>query len=234
MNRAAQLYFGFVLTSAIAGAAYAAPQLSPLGYKYSRVESDRAFADYGQCIVARNGLRRQTTAFLRAVPMTPEWLAAGKKLAVPDCLSGLGGVRMKFQVAALRPALFAALYRRDFGKMAPAAMASDAPLELDRLYDGPVTNFPPAMLEQLKFGNCVARSNSVAVHDLLVARPWSKDEDAALPALKDAMAGCLPAGSTLRLGRSAVRGVLAEAMYHLASAHALGSAPAPAAVSEKR
>jgi hypothetical protein len=152
------------------------------------------------------------------VPNSPEWGAAGGKLSSPECLrSSLGRLKLRYNLTSLRPALFAAMYRRKFGSTVPTGFDGAPALSLANLYDGSLEKFPQPLLTQLSFGNCVARADAVAAHRLLMARPWSDAEGAALPAVSHAMGGCLPANNTVRMNRSSVRGVVAEAMYHLAS-----------------
>ncbi len=207
------------------GVAIAAPQRSNIEeYSYSRKESDRVFAAYGDCLVFSQRGQAQAAKFLRMVPNTPAWLAAGRDLATPSCLSRFGdAIKLRFNLVALRPALFAAMYRRRFGKVEPVGLADAPQLSLVSLYDGPVAGFPEAAFTQLSFGNCVVRADALAVHRLLVARPWSSAEDAALPSVTEAMSGCLSTGQTLRLSRSSARGVLAEAMYQISSLRASGA-----------
>lgn len=240
-----------VLASVASGAAAAqAPAQPPVGshiprkagdrdpigtYKYSREEADREFAAYSGCVVGDAAGERKAAAFLRMVPSTPGWSAAGKKLTDPDCLrTAFGQVTMRFNLVSLRPALFAAMYRRKFGKIAPIGFDAAPPLALETLYDGPTAGFPRQTLVQLNFGNYVARTDALAAHRLLVTRPWSDAEDAALPAVTAAMGQCLPTNESLRMNRSTVRGVLAEAMYHLASGRAAGAVTADAAATKGR
>ncbi len=207
----------------------------PDTYQYTRKESDQEFAAYSDCLVSSKSGERASAAFLRMVPGSPGWGAAGKKLTTPTCLrTGFGRVTMRFNIVGLRPALFAAMYRRRFGKTPPVGFTDAPALTLEAMYDGNVTAFPRAPLEQLRFGNCVARNDATAVHRLLVARPWSEAENAALPAVTDAMGKCLTQDQTLRLSRSDVRGVLAEAMYHLASGRAASAVVADAAATKGR
>lgn len=202
-------------------------------YTYSREESDREFATYSECLIGNASGERQAAAFLRMVPDGAAWNEAGRKLSTPQCLGrSFVQVKLRFSLTALRPALFAAMYRRKFGKVVPASFNDDPPLSLDRMYDGQLSGFPAAAFAQLNFGNCVARADTAAVHRLLLAKPWSDAEDAALPAVSQAMGRCLNEGQTLHLNRSGVRNVLAEAMYQLSTARAAGSRVA--AVTEVR
>lgn len=204
-------------------------------YSYSREEADREFATYSGCVVGDAAGERKAAAFLRMIPDSPEWSAAGRKLTDPDCLrSAFGQVTMRFNLVSLRPALFAAMYRRKFAKVEPVGFDAAPPLALETLYDGSTIGFPRQALVQLNFGNCVARTDALAAHRLLVSRPWSDAEDAALPAVTTAMGKCLPPNETLRMNRSTARGVLAEAMYHLASGRAAGAVTADAAAAKGR
>lgn len=222
------------IVPAAAIACVAAPA-SAQDYTYTPKESDRSLAEYSECVIGSRQGQERAIAFLRHVPNTPEWLAAGNRLVYPDCLrSPFGQARMRVSPLTLRPAMFAALYRRRFGKTVPASLAGEPPLTLSRLFDGPPDAVPKQNIAQLAFGSCVARADTAAAHRLLVARPWTSAEDAALPAVTEAMRGCLTDSQTLRLNRSTARGVIAEALYDLSSARAAGAATADPAPADQR
>ncbi|MES2903684.1 MAG: hypothetical protein V4696_05815 [Pseudomonadota bacterium] len=141
---------------------------------------------------------------------------------------------MRFNLMSLRPALFAAMYRRRFGSSVPISFKQEPALAVDHLFVGSVDALPPQYLAQLSFGNCVARTDAAATHRLLMARPWSDAEDAALPAVAKAMGNCLSDEKSLRLTRSTARGLVAEAMYHLASGRAAGAVTADAVTTKGR
>ena len=52
----------------------------------------------------------------------------------------------------------------------------------------------------------------------MVSTPWSDSETAEMNEIATALAECLPAGETVRLGREDVRGIVGEALYKLAVA----------------
>ncbi|MES2337438.1 MAG: hypothetical protein V4537_05000 [Pseudomonadota bacterium] len=210
-----------------------ATERDPNTYNYTRQESDQEFASYGNCIVQDRAGQRDAAAFLALTPSTPAWSKAGQKLTSPECLrSAFGQVRLRYNLVSLRPALFAAMYRRRFGQIAPTSFVDEPALSVNALYTG--GPLPQDAVARLSFANCVARTDAASAHRLLIARPWSDAEDAALPAVSDAMGKCLPTDQTLRMSRSTARGVVAEAMYHLASQRAARSAPADAIATKGR
>ena len=75
-----------------------------------------------------------------------------------------------------------------------------------------------AELYVLEFGECVVRKNVRSSHELTLSLPESRDESAAIAALKPAFTACLTYGRTLTFDKSNLRGTVAVNYYRLVSA----------------
>jgi len=64
----------------------------------------------------------------------------------------------------------------------------------------------------------VARQDPQDVNDLIVAKPYSDGDTAAIERLTPILGACIPKGQTVRLTRDGLREDLGEAMYKLAVA----------------
>jgi hypothetical protein len=180
--------------------------------------------NFTDCVVHAE---RYSTAFrklMRMMPGDPQFTAAYIKAAGDECsqeLSRLPGltVRMRTENETMRDLLFGALYRRDFRKSGPPqGIATVPPLSLSSEFDGDVAAIDPTYRVRRAFGDCVARHDPQAVNDLIVARPYTDEDDAAIKRLTPILGACIPKGQTVRLTRNALREDVSEAMYKLALA----------------
>lgn len=218
-------------------ASVAAPAFAQGGpdYTYTTKDSDRTLADYSQCVIGSRSGELQAVRFVRQVPGSPQATTAGTKLVYPDCLnSAFGTLTMRVNPVTLRPALFAALYRKRFGKTAPLSFEDAPPFALETLFDGATNTLPKANIAMIVLGACVVRADTPAAHSLLMAHPWTAAEDAALPAVTQATRGCLTTAQTVRLNRATIRGFVAEALYDFSSARAGDAAPGTQSAVEGR
>lgn len=188
-------------------------------------QTEPYLAEFADCVVAQKGRRTAVTAFVRTVPNSSGFFAASMKAADLTCLNAAarrtgGKLEMRMQPEAFRYALYPALYRRDFGHEAPvAATVTDAPpIDLASEFDGDIAQLPSTYRPSRAFGDCVVRENPAGAHALLMAKPFSRADTAAVEELKPSFAACLSEGQTVRLTRPAMRAFVGEAAYKLALA----------------
>ncbi|WP_236704411.1 hypothetical protein, partial [Sphingomonas sp. WG] len=126
---------------------------------------------------------------------------------------------MRLRPDSFRDALFPSLYRREFGKAGPVAgLKALPPLRLSGEFDGEVAELPSAFVAGRLFGDCVARNGSAEAHALLLSRPASAEENAAIERLKPAFAACIKERQTVSLTPIAIRATVGEAMVKLSRA----------------
>ena len=125
----------------------------------------------------------------------------------------------------LRGALAEQLFKTDFGAIGArpkrntievftfdaAALASMAPASQKRIY-------------LVSFGSCVAAMDSTRSAALLQTAAGSADEARAVSELSPSLSPCLNEGERLDLGKTELRGLLAEGVYRLALAQSVDEA----------
>lgn len=205
------------------GHAWAAGQQDGIGRLDARTTQITMY-DFTDCVVR---LKRYSTSFdkmMRMMPGDPRFTAAYGKTAGDECSQELVRfprltVKMSAEFGTLRDLLFGALYRRDFKKSGPPpGLTTIAPLSLSSEFDGDIATLDPVYRVRRAFGDCVARHDPQAVSDLIVARPYSDEENAAIERLKPILGMCIPKGQTVKLTRNGLREDMSEAMYKLAVA----------------
>lgn len=180
--------------------------------------------NFTDCVVRVEGDSPKFRAMMRIVPGDPKFVSTYMKTVADTCgdeLSRLPSatVRLDANAATMRDLLFGALYRREFRKSGPpAGVATVAPLALSSEFDGDVTKIDPDYRVRRAFGDCVARQDPQDVNDLILAKPYSDGDTAAIKRLTPILGACIPKGQTVRLTRDGLREDVSEAMYKLAVA----------------
>jgi hypothetical protein len=216
------------MTLVAAGALVAGPvpvaAATPTTDVQSARDAEQKLAEFSDCVVAKKSRRSLVNLFLRKLPNSESYFDASMKAADLHCLDSAARrennrIQLKIQPATFRDALYPALYRRDFGGPAPASGIAALPAQsLRPEFDGPIEQLPPQYLASRRFGDCVARQDPDDAHVLLLAKPYTTREDAALAQLKQALPSCIADGQTLHLTRGAIRAAVGEAMYKLSQA----------------
>lgn len=165
-----------------------------------------ALYEAGRCIVQRDRGTAQTlmqTLPLDDSPAEPANLRGPAR----GCLDGAAGAT----AFALRGAIAEALYIRDFRgrELRPVRAEQLVSFEL------PVQGSPPGSrtVELYRWADCVVRNDSEATRRLLTSELGSSEEQAAIEALANFMAACLPAGSELDVYENELRPVFAQSAY---------------------
>lgn len=182
---------------------------------------------YAQCL-ARTRTEQVRTAIAGA------WGKGDADLPINDeCVRAVAyeSAEMTVPDSVYVRAVAEAIYRRDFGGTPPAgfdAVPLVAPPQIAPLDEAALpSNKRRAEAIRADYasrvadrylaivGDCVARTDPVATHQLLTTDVETKEETLALGALRPTLARCLPQGQTVSLDRSSVRGMLALAAYTL-------------------
>jgi hypothetical protein len=197
-------------------------------------QTRQVFNSYGQCVVQKHP--RQAADVVLSQLSTREILKTHQELVDPDCLGSAGALIMPGS-DFLRYGLAEALVRREYAAGLPADFA----------FAGPIQHFQPdeadyrpkpgktlkpkemAKLEERRkhevalrtmsmYGECVARRSPSTALQLVLSKPTSPGEAAALAAMRGPLSDCLPPGMTVALDKAAVRGSVALNLYRLAHA----------------
>ena len=229
---------------------------SPPNTKEQTREDRLIVSAYADCLVKKRP-QEAAEAVLGTEPRG-QVMKVYHDLSDSDCLNraawkvgGAGGViQMGMPGEVLHYALAEALIRHEYSTGLPADISLAAPLHQLRvtsisLVPKPGEKASEEKLEKVKeandraagfegmaaFGECVARQSPSDSLQLILTKPASAQEDQQFSKLGHSFAECLPAGETLALDRSAVRGAIAMNLYQLAKAPRIPSTSAAAQVS---
>ena len=221
----------------------------PSSRDFSTKETRALMHGYAKCVVGRRQAKASEALLLNVDNST--LMRDYPSLIVGDCLVAQRGIRndaridtvkMSFEGDLYRYALADALVSKelagatvpDFSAVpkldhrTPGAQPQRVSVKGKRLsqakYDAAVRDYNEAVaFSYLSFyGECVVRTAPSDARALLLTVPDSPEEKTSFDALRPAFAECLPAGTTLKFGRTALRGTIAINYYRLARA-ALGA-----------
>ena len=181
----------------------------PIKNPAEAAEAEKVLESYAEC-VAKAGVLRSSVAAYLAIPAgqsPPADLA--NKVSPSQCL-GPGG-RMLMATDTFRGALFTALYRREFGKIAPTEFAPATAYESE--FEQRYHPLPSKQVAQRFVGDCASAKNLAAAHSFVVARVRSEEEASRLPEIVEALSHCIREGEQVELRRPALKGMLAESLY---------------------
>jgi hypothetical protein len=176
--------------------------------KALRMSSGGAFAVWA--IALQTQRRSWPSPCWRPLPIPKSESVASRALLGKNtsCLTGF--VSMRLPTYLVRGAVAEYLYKRTT-VAPPPADASVAPASIDRSKLDQLN--PYALLAG--FARCYVAARPSDVHGLLgTTKAGSKQEAAALGAMKSNFAVCLPTGVSIEFQPGETRGALAEALYH--------------------
>tara|TARA_R100001126_G_scaffold41612_2_gene23200 strand:- start:338 stop:991 length:654 start_codon:yes stop_codon:yes gene_type:complete len=185
--------------------------------KESEADARKAMSAYVDCLLNRSGYKLRKAI---DIPVgDPSLTATLAKLATSSCLGDTSGdVELRMQPLVLRGAAFESLYRSKFGDDLESEDFSQlAPLEYPvatpetQNVDGDAASY----LLMMAVGDCLVRADASASHDLVISEIASAGETDAIESLMPMLPVCIPAGRTLELSRSMLRGAIAEPLYRL-------------------
>jgi hypothetical protein len=207
-------------------------------------ENRRVVAAYAKCVLARHS--KEVAEVVLSI--TPNWeiKTRHRNLIDPSCVNV--GSSASLQIAmpgdTLRYALADALVQWEYASGLPADIDRAAPLQRVNLNPPHIVAIngkplDPSTLERLKaiqatetgfgiisvFGECVARQDPQRSLQLILTKVASKQEEQAFSDLNHALATCVPAGQTVALAPSTVRGTIAVNLYRLAKGPQIAPTP---------
>lgn len=161
----------------------------------------------GRCIVQHD--RRAANALMATLPLD-ESAADLSRLhgRAAECARVLSDA----PAMQVRGALAQAMFMRDFGSMRSDPDPRRGFINLNL----PVQTSPAGSrsVELYRWGDCVARNDSLGTERLLRTEAGSMEESAAIESLRNYMAACMPAGSSLEVRLWELRSVMAQSAYH--------------------
>jgi len=160
--------------------------------------------DFAECVVRKYGRLAERSVAGSASTKSAHLMAS---LAAPECLSS-GELRMP--QALMRGAMFRALYIRSYGRMAPVGQPVVINYAAELI---PGDGLSQRMAALLPIASCMAQGNPTASRAFVLANAATKAEQAAINALRPALANCLPAQMTITFSKAVLQGMLAEALY---------------------
>ena len=231
---------------ALAAAAQVAAPNAPIGSRIprpayeeervdeaSRTEAFRVLQRMGTCLVKADA--QSSMALLSTIPGTPAGHRALDKLKprMPNCLGVategsqlFGALKLQTKESTLRGAIADALYRLQFSSRPPRSLPKPA---------GVAPIMPPEqsdpkdaqLIAAFAFAQCLTQAQPAAVHDFIVSKAGSAEEQAALAQLAPSMSPCVSSGTTIKTERNSLRFLLVESLYRWS----ITAAQAPGAVS---
>jgi hypothetical protein len=196
---------------------------APIYQEESVDEATRAVAlrvldRMGDCVVKAdpNG----SMALLMTVPGSAE---SSRQLdllrpRLPTCLTEAargtdlyGTLKMQTNGNALKGAIAGSLYRLQFSARPPGSLPK--PTSVSPI--APPSSNPKdrKLVETFGFGQCLADRDPEAVRRLVLSKAGSGDEQAALSQLTSQMPACVTVGTTIKMDRNSLRGLLAQSLY---------------------
>jgi hypothetical protein len=196
-------------------------------------------ADYADCVIKKANRLDIARDFVgNDLPSEVLSKRGYNRLIDGNCLlkesGSVSGIQMRFPGELYRYALAGALVRVDFGTSAVADFSSVSALlhrPMPTLDESKLpknkkkaaeaqAQFQSALMNAFmaRYAECVVRKKASASHALLMANIASAEEKTAFGNLSEALAGCMPGGSTVRFGKENLRGAMAVAYFRLAAA----------------
>ena len=216
---------------------------------FSTKETRALMHGYARCVVGKRQAKA-SEALLRNVD-NATLLRDYRSLIIGDCLISQKGIRSDVRIDSVKMSFEGDLYRYALADALVSKELAGAPApdlsavaKLDHRLPGPApqrVSSKGKALSQKKYdalrkdyeenyafsylsayGECVVRNAPAQARALLLTVPDSPEEKSSFDALQPALAECLPEGSTLRFGKTSLRGTIAINYYRLARA-ALGA-----------
>ena len=189
------------LAFATAVCAFSAPVTATTGSQWTV-----AAYEAGRCIVRED--RGAAASLMRTLPLddSPVELGALRGRAA-RCVEGAAGATS----VTMRGAIAQALYLNDFRGRELRPVRPGYLID----FDLPVQSSPGGTrtAELYRWADCVVRNDSATTRRLLMSPIGSAEETAAITALNNYMAACLPQGTDLDVFASEVRDLFAQTAY---------------------
>ena len=179
--------------------------------KFSGDIARKVMDQFAACVLDRR--RKLVLQALAMPPDSPEQNKEFGYFAKTECIAS---AELRYGGPAFRGSLYKALVRKQFGRKevfpapAPGASSQTTPEETGTRSLGETG--------LLKFASCVIHKDPANARTAILATAGSPNEDDAMAALANVYPQCLYEDNTLRLSKSRLIGLLAEAYYRDASA----------------
>jgi hypothetical protein len=172
---------------------------------------------FGECAVEHS---RALASQLPATPADdPRVSKLLSRLAVGECLRA-GEIRMSELL--MRGAVFVGLYRASYGKAATPVPST--PTDFKAEVRSPTDLAGQQHIAVRDFADCIARAAPEASRDLVLATPATKREAEAFKTLIPHFGPCMVQGSNVTFSKLVLTGMIAEALFRLASTPSAASA----------
>jgi hypothetical protein len=236
-----------LVVAALAVSAAAAPVFA-FQSDYSTKETRALMHAYAKCVVGRKPAKA-SQALLRNVD-NGTILREYRALIIGECLVRETSMdaQMSFKGDLYRYALADALVNRELAAQDPPDLSmlprldhnepGEAPREVTpagkklskKKFEDAKKGYDQGVAYAFlsKYGECVVRLEPRGSKALLLTAPDSQEETAGFVTLRAALSTCMPEGSTVRFGRTALRGSIAINYYRLAHAARAAATKAPA------
>lgn len=220
--------------------ALALAALAPDDDVWDAKETREVQAKFGECVIkkSRSAARKMVLdPNLEGSDYRRAFQRVGDGMCLLEAAKTYDGIQMKFPMDTMRYALADALVRGEFSTGPLPSIKDAAPLaqptfDESKFQPEPGKTLKKDELEELEksrakriglvflaaYGECVVRANPSKSHALLMAKPTSPEETAALKALTPEFSACLPDGQQLSFGKTPLRGTIAMNYYRLAHA----------------
>ncbi|MDO7833610.1 hypothetical protein Q4610_00995 [Sphingobium sp. HBC34] len=183
-------------------------------------DADRArltMHEFADCIVATSS--SEALRYRELGYMVPETKKVLTKLAQSECLRA-GQLAMPSDL--LRGAIFRSYFLREFGNVSPPVDSKE--VDFSRFVTDPASASGGQYLLLMSLGSCTVRADTAKAAAYVRSTPGSDGETKALGALKPVLGPCYPAGAQLKMNKSVLSALLAEALYREAEAGRQSSA----------
>jgi len=208
------------------GTAASAQDASKLGPQPAEIEQEgystgdaarKTLYAFAACTLKRH--RKHVMELLTLPVSDPTITRDMRPLADEDCLADGS---LQFDPLLFRGSLYVELYRVQFGtRPADLKPTSVSPNEIPSAWPNPSLQ---SFSTLFNFADCVTHRDPSSVRTIVLSGPGSAQESAALAALSPQFQLCLVKGTQMRVSKSVLAGMLAEALYRQSTT------PAPAMI----
>lgn len=180
-------------------------QIEQEGYSSGDAARKTMYA-FAACVLKRH---RKHVNELLSLPVNDSTITRDmRSLADEYCLAEGS---LQFEPVLFRGSLYVELYRLEFGSK--AAQLKPAPVKLDAIPSARPNPKLQSFSTLFSFADCVTRRDPSSVRMIVLAGPGSRQEGAGLTALSPQFQLCLVKGTQMRVSKSMLTGLLAEALY---------------------
>jgi len=197
------------------GNAAIAQDASKLGPRPAEIEQEgyssgdaarKTMYAFAACVLKRH--RKHVTELL-ALPVDDSTITRDMRpLADENCLAEGS---LQFEPLLFRGSLYVELYRAEFGT--EAAQLNPTPVSVNAIPSSSPNPNLQSFSTLFGFADCLTHRDPWSVRTIVLAGPGSRQENEGLTTLSPEFQLCLVKGTQMRLSKSMLTGLLAEALY---------------------